>query len=72
LARDLPVQPDITFIEHKNGVVAKDMCDACSELDRQIGHLWVIEQVADTGTRYAATKLIEEKEAQKGKAARRV
>jgi len=43
------------------------MCDACAELDRQIGHLRVIEQVADIGTRYAATELIEEKEAQKAK-----
>jgi len=58
--------PDFAFMA-QNPSWRGDMCNACAELDRQIGHLRVIEKVADTGTSYAATKLIEEKEAEKAK-----
>jgi hypothetical protein len=41
------------------------MCNTCAELNRLIGHLRVIEQLADAGTRDAATKMIDEKEAER-------
>jgi hypothetical protein len=57
--------PDIAFIGPQNPGWRRVMCEVCAELARQIAHLGVIEQVADIGTRDAARKLIEEKEAQK-------
>ena len=49
------------FLRHGRRIV----CDMCVELDKLVGHLRVIKQFADVGTRDAATKMIDEKEAEK-------